>query len=126
MKRLPKQFGILSALLDALIRKPETVAYPHGPLSMPENYRGVIVMADPDQCSGCGLCVRDCPAQALVLEKTSRNEFRLSYYPARCAYCGQCEDNCRRGAISHTNALVGPSSNPNKSIILKETNDDPN
>lgn len=81
-------------------------------------------MADPSLCSGCGLCVRDCPAQALELIKESRTKFQLVHYPARCAYCGQCEDNCRRGAISHTHALVESTSDPNQVVVLKEEDDE--
>jgi len=79
-------------------------------------------MLDPEQCSGCGLCVRDCPAQALELIKDTRTNFRLIYYPARCAYCGQCVESCRNQAISHANGLADPTNNPDGSVIvLKDT-----
>jgi NAD(P)H-quinone oxidoreductase subunit I len=119
-----KRLRIFFSLIDALQQGPETVDYPAGPLSLPEGYRGEIVMADASLCSGCGLCVRDCPAQALELTKHSRTQYRLVHYPARCAYCGQCEDNCRRGAISHTRSLIEATDNPNRVVVLKEENED--
>ncbi len=119
-----KGSGMLFALLDALLGGPETVTFPACPLILPEGYRGEIVMADPAACSGCGLCVRDCPANALVLVKENRDTFRLVHYPARCAYCGQCEDNCRRGAISHTHTLVGTIEDPKQAVVLKDTQGD--
>jgi formate hydrogenlyase subunit 6/NADH:ubiquinone oxidoreductase subunit I len=107
MKKFLKQFGLISAVIDALRRPPGTTAYPNSPVELPVSYRGEIVF-NADLCTGCGLCVRDCPADALVLEKTSRDRYRLTYYPTRCAYCGQCEDNCRNKAIGSTHRLVEP------------------
>ena len=115
-----KRHSLFNAILDAVINSPDTVAYPFGTLELPEGYRGAIVI-DPDLCTGCGLCVRDCPTGALKLEKKSRNEFKLIHYPARCAYCGQCEDSCRQDAIGHSNALVGATPNPRELVVvLKE------
>jgi len=123
VERLKKRFSILSAIVDALIESPETVAYPYGPLDLPQGYRGAIVI-DPDKCTGCGMCVRDCPAEGLKLVKKSRDEFKLIHYPARCAYCGQCERSCRRGAISNSNALVGSTTDPEGwVVVLKEQKD---
>jgi formate hydrogenlyase subunit 6/NADH:ubiquinone oxidoreductase subunit I len=119
-----KGSGIFYALLDALLQGPETVSFPACPLTLPEGFRGAIVMPDPEACSGCGLCVRDCPAAALVLDKEDRETFRLVHYPGRCAYCGQCEDNCRRGAISHTHTLVGTTQDPQEMVVLKDTQDE--
>jgi len=69
--------------------------------------------------------VRDCPAFALELERESdapnkaeglalskaegskgREGFRLIHYHDRCAYCGQCQDVCRQGAIRLTSEYV--------------------
>jgi len=115
--KLKKRFSLLSAIVDALIQPPETVDYPYAVLDLPKGFRGAIVV-DPEKCTGCGLCVRDCPAEGLKLVKTSRDEFKLIHYPARCAYCGQCEDSCRRGAISHTNQLVGSTMNPEGWVVV--------
>jgi formate hydrogenlyase subunit 6/NADH:ubiquinone oxidoreductase subunit I len=116
------RFSLLRAIIDAIIASPDTVDYPFGDINLPEGYRGAIVI-DPDKCIGCGLCVRDCPTGALQLEKKSRDEFKLIHYPARCAYCGQCEDSCRHEAIGHSNALVGATSKPRELVVvLKEKN----
>lgn len=120
MERLKKRFSILTAILEALIEGPETVGFPFETANLPDGYRGAIIF-NPEQCTGCGLCVRDCPAEGLALVKKSRDEFRLIHYPARCAYCGQCEDTCRRGAISHSNQIVGSTADPHGwVVVLKE------
>lgn len=108
MSKFKKRFSLFSAILNALFSPSETVDYPYGELQLPEGFRGAIVF-DTEKCTGCGLCVRDCPAEGLELIKQSREEFKLIHYPARCAYCGQCEASCARGAISHSNRLVPPA-----------------
>ncbi len=98
MKRLRVWLYLLPELWRTLVRRPITVAYPRAPLELPKGYRGRVVM-DPESCRGCGLCVRDCPAFALELDRRDRDNFRLVYHPDRCAYCGQCEVSCRFGAL---------------------------
>lgn len=117
MERFKKRLTLLNSVIDAMINAPETVKYPFGDLELPEGYRGTIEF-DPDKCIGCGLCIRDCPAEALELNKKSREEYTLLYYPARCAYCGQCEDSCRHGAISHSNKLVGSTTHKDDWVMV--------
>lgn len=122
MNKLKKRAQILDAIIEAFTKKPETISYPFSPLKLPDGFRGAIIMDDPEKCTGCGLCVRNCPANALELEKETREEFRLIHYPTRCAYCGQCEESCRNKAISHTNQIVKPISNHNTvCVVLKDS-----
>lgn len=124
MNDFKKRFSMVNAILEALLSRSETVAYPFGDLHLPEGFRGALVI-DPEKCTGCGVCVRDCPAGGLVLDKKSRDEFKLIHYPARCAYCGQCEASCRRAAISHSNQLVSPTADPAGSVVvLHESQED--
>jgi hydrogenase-4 component H len=98
---------LLPQMIEAARRGPRTVAYPFGPAVIPAGCRGVVRMHR-DLCRGCGLCVRDCPAYALELELgPTRGQYRLLYYPHRCAYCGQCELSCTFGALYHDNSFVG-------------------
>ena len=117
MNELKKRFTLFNAILEALVNPSETVKYPFGDLDLPDGFRGALIV-DPEKCSGCGLCVRDCPAEGLELIKKSRGEFKLIHFPARCAYCGQCEASCRRGAISNTNRLVPPSTRPEGDVVV--------
>ena len=105
MFRLRSLFSLVPQLWYTLRSRPITVRYPFEPLELPPYFRGRVV-AEPDNCRGCGLCVRDCPANGLILERNGKKGFRLIHYPDRCAYCGQCEDNCRSEAIRLTNAYA--------------------
>jgi len=120
MKWLMSRMGLIPAVMDALRKSPATTAFPKSEVVLPESYRGEIEFFA-ERCTGCGLCVRDCPAEALFLEKKSRDHYRLVYYPARCAYCGQCEESCRNHAIGNKHRLVKAKTNIEDWIqILKE------
>lgn len=49
----------------------------------------------PSKCVGCGLCARQCPAQAHVLTQ-DRHEIRRDL----CRRCGRCADVCPTKALS--------------------------
>lgn len=97
--------SLLPELWRTVSAPPSTVGYPFAPLDLPSTFRGRVVI-DAEKCRGCGLCVRDCPAFALELEREDRDRFHITYYPDRCAYCGQCEVSCHSDAISLQNDFV--------------------
>ena len=116
---MAKAKGLIFEMFEALFSKPETVTYPYTPVELPEGFRGALVI-DADACTGCGLCVRDCPANGLALIRESREVYQLRHYPARCAYCGQCQATCPRGAISHSNKMVESTIEPQAVVVLKQ------
>ena len=105
MSRFRSFTFLLPHLWRALLTRPITIRYPLAPLELSPHFRGRVVI-DANQCRGCGLCVRDCPAFALELERESRDTFRLMHYPDRCANCGQCEASCTFAAIKQINEFV--------------------
>lgn len=50
---------------------------------------------DEELCKGCGLCRRNCPAEAISGELKGLHIIDSS----KCIKCGNCIDNCRFGAI---------------------------
>ena len=118
---------LLPQIWRALKKGPRTVKYPFGPAELPEGYRGRVVIRA-ENCRGCSMCVRDCPASALELERNGRDAYRLIYHPERCAYCGQCELSCNFDAIYMTNEFVpGEPERDALSVVLvnKEGKKDP-
>ena len=97
---------LLPELVRTFLSPRVTVQYPVGPPIIHESYRGKVSVR-PDRCIGCGLCVRDCPASALELEREEWQGFRLIYHGDRCTLCGQCEASCRQGALELVNQLPG-------------------
>lgn len=104
---------LLPRVWRTLWRKPDTVDL--GSPQVPSCYRGRVVI-DAEKCRGCGLCVRDCPAFGLKLEREGKTKFRLVYYPDRCAYCSQCETSCHHGAIRLVDEFV-PATTDRETLV---------
>lgn len=88
--------AMLGDILESLLKKPVTERYPFERKPAPERLRGKLYW-EPEKCSGCQLCVKDCPADAIeliVLDKVAKR-FLMRYNPDRCTFCGQCVENCR-------------------------------
>ena len=46
--------------------------------------------------------MKDCPADAIIIEKTGDKQFKAIVHLDRCIYCGQCTDSCPRDALKCT------------------------
>ncbi len=112
-RQLRSHFYLAPQVIRTLFRRSGTTRFPYEPSEFHAAYRGQ-VHANPKNCVGCGLCVRDCPAGALSLEKRSRQSFTLKHYAERCAYCAQCEYSCKFNAIYLGNSY-------NESVFDKES-----
>ena len=88
-------------VLRHLTLKPATRLYPGQPAVMPPNFRGKLVF-HPERCSGCKLCQKDCPADAVEIRKVGEKRFEAIFEFDHCIYCAQCVDSCNRGAIEST------------------------
>lgn len=50
---------------------------------------------DPDKCTGCGVCLRACPEDAIKGEKKKPHELDTSL----CIKCGSCKEVCKFDAV---------------------------
>lgn len=93
--------SMLGDVLKSFFKKPITEKYPFVRHEAPENLRGKLIW-EPEKCTGCMLCVKDCPSNALeliVLDKVNKR-FVMKYNLDRCTFCAQCVINCRFGCLN--------------------------
>lgn len=91
--------GAMTAeVLPALFQRPATELYPLVRPRLPSGFRGKIGFSA-ERCTGCRLCERDCPSNAISIVEVGKKRFRAEVDLSRCIYCAQCVDSCRRGAI---------------------------
>jgi NAD(P)H-quinone oxidoreductase subunit I len=83
-------------VLRSAFRKPATRLYPVERVLPPERFRGRLDFS-PAACTGCGLCVKDCPSSAIELTILDRaaKRYVMTYHIDRCTYCGQCVVSCK-------------------------------
>jgi formate hydrogenlyase subunit 6/NADH:ubiquinone oxidoreductase subunit I len=96
--------AMLGDIVGSLFKKPVTELYPFQRKETPTRLRGKLVW-DSSKCTGCQLCVKDCPAEALeliVLDKVNKR-FVMRYNEDRCTYCAQCVQNCRFSCLNMSN-----------------------
>ena len=93
--------SMLGDITRSLFRRPFTERYPFVVKPAPDRTRGELLW-ESSKCTGCMLCVRDCPADAIsvtVLDRAAK-KFIFRYRTDRCIYCGQCVVSCKPGALS--------------------------
>jgi formate hydrogenlyase subunit 6/NADH:ubiquinone oxidoreductase subunit I len=89
---------MVAEVLAHVGKKPATVLYPFEKVEMPDQFRGKIVFIS-SNCTGCKLCMKDCPAAAISINKVGEKRFEAVFDLDHCIYCAQCVDSCRRGAL---------------------------
>jgi formate hydrogenlyase subunit 6/NADH:ubiquinone oxidoreductase subunit I len=92
---------IFPYIIKMLFKKSATSNYPFEKAVMPENFRGKIKFDQP-KCIGCKICMRDCPSEAIEIEKIGEKQFKAFIYLDRCIYCAQCVDSCPKDALLAT------------------------
>lgn len=93
--------AMLGDVSRSLFKRPVTELYPFERRPAPARLRGLLVF-DPGRCTGCKICMRDCPANALelvVVDKPAKR-FAMRFHTDRCTYCAQCVVSCNFDSLS--------------------------
>jgi len=88
----------------SLFLRPATRQYPFVRKEAPKSLRGKLHW-DQEKCTGCLLCVKDCPAEAIeviMVDKVNKR-FVTRYHLDRCTFCSQCVISCRQNALEMSN-----------------------
>ena len=91
-------------IVESFFKKSATQLYPAERVAPPERYRGVLSYT-PSACTGCKLCVKDCPSDAIelfILDRAAK-KYVVEYHMDRCIYCGQCMASCKFNCIEMSN-----------------------
>jgi len=88
-------------IVASFFKKVFTEKYPYVPKTVTERARGEVAW-DESKCTGCRMCVKDCPAEAIEVTVVDRvaKKYSFEYHRDRCVYCGQCIVSCKPGALS--------------------------
>ena len=91
-----------------------TVQYPEEKTPMSNRFRGLHALRrcpnGEERCIACKLCEAVCPAMAITIESTQREDGtrRTSRYDidlTKCIFCGFCEESCPVDSIVETHVL---------------------
>ena len=95
---------MLKDVLRSFTQRPVTEKYPFEKTPAPDRLRGKLVW-NPEKCSGCCLCSKDCPSNAIELITIDKKakRFVMRYHEDRCTYCVQCVQNCRFECLGMSN-----------------------
>ena len=91
-----------------IFRPKKTINYPYEKGSLSPRFRGEHALrrypSGEERCIACKLCEAVCPAQAITIESTeredgSRKTTRYDIDMIKCIYCGLCQESCPVEAI---------------------------
>ena len=92
-----------------------TLEYPEEKTPLSPRFRGLHALRRYDngeeRCIACKLCEAVCPAMAITIESTvredgSRRTTRYDIDLTKCIFCGFCEESCPVDSIVETNILA--------------------
>ena len=99
--------GLLIATRE-MFRPKKTINYPYEKGALSPRVRGEHALrrypSGEERCIACKLCEAVCPAQAITIESTeredgSRKTTRYDIDMLKCIYCGLCQESCPVEAI---------------------------
>ena len=98
----------LSIAIKEMFKPKKTINYPHEKGALSPRFRGEHALrrypSGEERCIACKLCEAVCPAQAITIESTeredgSRKTTRYDIDMLKCIYCGLCQESCPVEAV---------------------------
>ena len=98
----------MSIALRELFKSKKTINYPFEKGKISPRFRGEHALRrypnGEERCIACKLCEAVCPAQAITIESSARDDgsrktTRYDIDMMKCIYCGLCEEACPVDAI---------------------------
>ena len=92
-------------VMKNLFSKPATNPYPQVARIYPERTRGHICI-DIDTCIFCGLCSRNCPSNAIRVDRAGKD---WSIERFGCVQCGYCIEVCPKKCLTMAQSYTQPA-----------------
>jgi NADH-quinone oxidoreductase subunit I len=119
----------LSVTLKYFFKPKFTIRYPEEKTPKSNRFRGLHALRrypnGEERCIACKLCEAVCPALAITIESTQRDDGtrRTTLYEIdlfKCIYCGFCEESCPVDSIVETGFLEYHMEEQGESIMNKQ------
>ena len=119
----------LGVTLKYFFKPKFTLRYPEEKTPKSSRFRGLHALRrypnGEERCIACKLCEAVCPALAITIESTQREDGtrRTTRYEIdlfKCIYCGLCEESCPVDSIVETDFLEYHFENSGENIVTKE------
>ena len=122
-------FKGLTVTLRYFFRPKFTIRYPEEKTPKSNRFRGLHALRrypnGEERCIACKLCEAVCPALAITIESTQRDDGtrRTTRYDIdlfKCIYCGFCEESCPVDSIVETGFLEYHMEEKGENIMTKQ------
>jgi len=106
-----------------------TIRYPEEKTPKSNRFRGLHALRrypnGEERCIACKLCEAVCPALAITIESTQRDDGtrRTTRYDIdlfKCIYCGFCEESCPVDSIVETDILEFHMESQDEKVVNKQ------